>query len=91
MGRRQDNALSEYKEIARAYSLYTICRRRNLIVASVPKGNKGDTVMKMIPYTDGLNFLPHPGGVLDQPYRLLTFFSYFEDGEQEAFFKRLKQ
>lgn len=90
MGRRQDRALSEYPEIAKAYSLYTSCRRRTLIVANLPKGTKGDTVLKMIPYTDGLQHLPAAGGVLDQPNRLMTFFDIFESGEQEAFNNRLK-
>jgi hypothetical protein len=90
MGRRQDRALGEYPEIAKAYSLYATCRRRHLIVANVPKGSKGDTVLKMIPYTDGLQHLPVSGGILDQPYRIMTFFDIFEAGEQEAFNLRLK-
>lgn len=90
MGRRQDRALSENPDIAKAYVLYIACRRRTLIVASVPKGVKGDTVTKMIPYTDGLLFLPEAGGLLDQPVRLMSFFDSFEAGEQEAFNLKLK-
>lgn len=56
----------------------------------MPKGSKGDTVLKILPYTDGLLFLPVDGGVLDQPHRLMTFFDYFESGEQEAFNVRMK-
>jgi len=90
MGRRQDRALSEYPDIARAYSLYATCRRRHLIVANIPKGNKGDTALKMIPYTDGLQHLPLSGGILDQPQRLMSLFDLFEAGEHEAFNLRLK-
>lgn len=90
MGRRQDRALSENAEIAKAYSLYISCRRRTLIVVNMPKGTKGDTVLKMLPYTDGLQHLPVSGGMLDQPYRLMTFFDIFESGEQDAFNLRLK-
>jgi hypothetical protein len=90
MGRRQDRALAEHAEIAKAYVIYIACRRRNLIVANIPKGIKGDTTTKMIPYTDGLLFLPESGGLLDQPFRLMSFFDSFEAGEQEAFNLKLK-
>lgn len=90
MGRPQTNALNQYKEIASAYSIYVQCRKRELIVASIPKGSNGATSLKMLPFTDGLNLLPEAGGVLDQPYRLMCFFSAFEDGEQEAFSIKLK-
>ncbi len=58
--------------------------------ANIPKGIKGDTTTKMIPYTDGLLFLPESGGLLDQPFRLMSFFDSFEAGEQEAFNLKLK-
>lgn len=90
MGRRQDNALKSNPEIARAYELYTICRRRNMVVVTVGKGSKGESSTKILPFVDGLSVLPLAGGVLDQPYRLMTFFQYFEDGEQEAFSNRLR-
>ena len=59
-------------------------------MAKLPKGNKGDTMIKMLPYADGLLFLPNDGGMLDQPHKLMTFFEIFESGEQEAFNMRLK-
>lgn len=62
-----------------------------MVIANVPKGNKGDTSLKVLPYSDGLLQLPSSGGVLDQPYRLMTFFNCFEDGEQEAFNIKFKQ
>ena len=81
MGRRQDNHLAENPEIAKAYILYTSCRRRHLIVATLSKGSSGDSVTRIIPYTDGLLFLP---------VRLMSFFDAFEAGEQEAFNLRMK-
>jgi hypothetical protein len=62
-----------------------------MFVASVPKGTKGDTSLKIIPYTDGLLHLPVSGGVLDQPHSLMILFDNFEAGESEAFSRKLKQ
>lgn len=61
-----------------------------MIAANMPKGAKGDTVFKLLHFTEGLMHLPNAGGVLDQPHRLMMFFDYFESGEADAFSHKLK-
>jgi len=49
------------------------------------------TYSKILHYTTGLAILPEPGGLLDQPYRLMEFFDLFQDGDRMAFTIQLKQ
>lgn len=56
------------------------------------KKDKGRRVEhKVIPFVTGLHSLPESGGMLDQPHRLMTFFRYFEAGENLAAFKKLNK
>ena len=51
------------------------------------KGRKVEN--KVVYVTTGLHSLPNAGGMLDQPYRLMEFFSLFQQGEQVATQKKL--
>lgn len=44
----------------------------------------------LIPYTTGLGVLPYGGGTMDQPERLMTYFEMFLEGDENAFFARIK-
>ena len=79
---------SRYPEIRRAYDLYLESRSRTVIVASVPKGDKS-TKTVLTPYTTGYGPLPWAGGLLDQPYRLMEFWSFFLQGDRMATLKSL--
>jgi hypothetical protein len=76
------NLLKQYPEIARAYDLYVSCRSQDLVIAEIPKGDK--TFIRITPKTTGYAVLPLPGGMLDQPYRLMEFMSHFRTGDQMA-------
>jgi hypothetical protein len=38
---------------------------------------KNRVVRVVVPWVTGLHHLPEPGGLLDQPYRLMMFFEQF--------------
>jgi hypothetical protein len=78
------HALTQFPEIAEAYSVYLLCRQQHVAVYKSSKGK--DTVQVVAPFTQGLSVLPEDGGMMDQPYRLMAFFSEFMDGERQAFF-----
>lgn len=74
-------------EIARAYDLYVECRNQVLFSAEITKGKK--TSLRVVHHTTGYAALPITGGMLDQPYRLMEFWSYFLEGDRLATFKNL--
>jgi len=45
--------------------------------------------IRITPKTTGYSILPMPGGLLDQPYRLMEFFAFFRDGDSMATQKAL--
>lgn len=77
-----------YPEIKSAYELYLMSRQRSVVVATVPKG-KDQQKSVIASYTTGYGVLPEPGGLLDQPYRLMEFWSLFLDGDRIATLKSL--
>lgn len=72
-----------YPEISAAYELYTLCRSQTLITHDVTRGGKQMT--RTEPFTTGLAQMPEEGGMLDQPHRLMDFFSEFISGERRSF------
>ena len=81
--------MKRHPEIARAYDLYSGCRVTSYMTIESSKGNKN--VTKVLAYPAGLGVLPEPGGLLDQPHRLMSFFDAFQAGEAHAFSVLLKQ
>ncbi len=53
----------------------------------VSKG-KG-TVLKVVQMPTGYGVLPYAGGLLDQPYRMMTFFEIFFQSERTVAFQNL--
>lgn len=52
--------------------------------------DKGKRVeYKVVNFTSGLHSLPEQGGMLDQPYRLMEFFSLFQQGDNLAAQRKL--
>ena len=86
---RSDNLRKQYPELARAYDLYLMCRQQQLFHMKVEKDKGKRVEHKVVNYTTGLHSLPEEGGVLDQPYRLMEFFSLFQQGDNIAAQKRL--
>jgi hypothetical protein len=56
----------------------------------VEKSKGKDTIKKIVIYTNGYSQLPTEGGVLDQPHRLMAFFSAFREGDAIATANALK-
>jgi hypothetical protein len=78
-------AFKRFPQIREAYSAYILCRQQNVIVwESSPSKDK--TQVHIVPFTVGLAQLPYAGGVEDQPYRMMEFFSEFMDAERNVFF-----
>jgi hypothetical protein len=75
-------------DLARAYDLYVECRLVQIIGLEIPKNKK--TSLHITPYTSGYGSLPEPGGMLDQPYRMMELWSHFLAGDRLAFSKSLK-
>lgn len=44
---------------------------------------------KVVNFTSGLHSLPDEGAMLDQPYRLMEFFSLFQQGDNVAAQRKL--
>jgi hypothetical protein len=74
-------------EIADAYFLYVQCKGQTIITIDKTKGNGKDarTIKYVLPYPTGWAVLPEAGGLLDQPYRLMEFFSIFVRAERHVF------
>lgn len=49
------------------------------------QGRDAKTIQYVLPYPTGWSVLPDPGGLLDQPYRLMEFFSIFMRAERHIF------
>lgn len=67
--------------------MYLEARNRSMITATLPKGKEQKIVI--VPYTTGYAVLPAAGGLLDQPYRLMEFWSLFMEGDRIATLKSL--
>jgi hypothetical protein len=80
-------------EIAQAYSLYTMCRQQTMFTATKSKGQGKDarTIQYVLPYPSGYAQLPDPGGMLDQPYRLMEFFALFMRAERHVIAETLSK
>ena len=66
-----------------------MCRQTQLFHMQVTKDKGRRVEHKVVNYTTGLHSLPVEGGMLDQPYRLMEFFSLFQQGENVAAQKKL--
>lgn len=82
-------SLPENAEIMVAYEAYCICRLRQVATFTVAKKDK--EVLKVIPFTQGLSFMPYPGSIDDQPYRLMIFFDKFIEGDAVGFNKNVSK
>lgn len=69
-------------------ALYMQCKQTQIVQVTKEKAGKSVTMMLSVPV--GLSILPYEGGLMDQPYRLMHFFSAFEDGEQQAFSDKIR-
>lgn len=61
---------------------------RQLFTVEKTQGERTTSII--INYATGYHSLPEEGGMLDQPYRMMAFWSYFLEGDRLATFKRLK-
>jgi hypothetical protein len=62
-----------------------------VVVQERGSGRSAQRITKILPRPSGYSVLPSEGGLLDQSYRLMTFFDMFRLGESEAFDDRLNQ
>lgn len=69
--------------------MYRYCRNEQLFTVDVTKGSGKEqkTFTKILPYPTGYSVLPEPGGILDQPYRLIEFFEIFLRAERRVAFR----
>lgn len=87
MGMNTDNLRRRYPEIAVAFELYLECRLQQLANVEIPKGKSSS--LRITTFTTGFGSLPNSGGMLDQPYRLMEFWSRFLEGDRSVTFKTL--
>lgn len=87
MGMDAKNLRNRYPEIATAHDLYLDGRSQQLVSVEIPKG-KGSS-LRIVSYTTGFGSLPNAGGLLDQPYRLMEFWSRFLEGDRSVTIKTL--
>lgn len=80
---------ARHPELAWSYDLYTVCREQQLFTVDIPKQQGKRTETKVVQFTTGYASLPEPGGALDQPVRLMSFFQCFLNGDRTATFKEL--
>lgn len=83
MGYNTKMTLQSDWELRLAYETYLSCREQHVVTYQVKKGK--DTVQKMKAYTTGFVQLPHEGGILDQPHRLMSFLEAFLIGDRQGF------
>jgi hypothetical protein len=86
-GKDTRNFQRRYPEIAWYYRMYLEARNRSIVTTTLPKGKEQKLVI--VPFTTGYAVLPAPGGLLDQPYRLMEFWSLFMEGDRTATIKSL--
>lgn len=78
-----------YPRVARAYSLYILCRSQQLLQVEIPKQKK--TRFEIVPWPIGYGSLPDAGGVLDQDAYTMIMFDRFLAGERQAAIKRINK
>ena len=67
--------------------MYLICRQQQLFTIEKSKG-KNKVLRIVVPWTTGF-VLPEPGGMLDQPHRMIEFFALFMAADRKATNERL--
>jgi hypothetical protein len=70
------------RELMDAYAVYKMC------VTYVPFTLESKDTRTTKSFPTGYSFLPYPGSLMDQPYRLMEYFSCFMNGEKAAFYSR---
>lgn len=66
--------------------LFQQCKSQMMFTTEKTKGQgrEARTIKFVLPYPTGYSQLPEPGGMLDQPYRLMEFFSLFMRAERHV-------
>jgi len=78
-------------EIVQSFELYRLCRAQEMMIVEVNSPDGKRATKKFVAHTTGLSILPAPGGVLEQPYRLMEFFSHFIEGDRQATFLNISR
>ncbi len=90
-GHDVSNSLKSNPEIANYLFLYQQCRMTQLFSLEKSKGSgrQATRVIKIVQMPTGYGVLPYAGGIMDQPYRMMTFFEIFFSEERRVAFQNL--
>jgi hypothetical protein len=80
--RHINRAYKNDKELMESYALYKDCVSYQVVQLDL--GDK--TSVRIFP--TGYHNLPYTGSLMEQPYRLMEYFSHFMNAERNEFYKK---